>query len=274
MRSATVALVCSLAATSPLWGQGIVDPTVSGSTVTASIALSGGIGADLVLSFEGVSGLDLSTLGLSARLVDPNSLALLARLPAGGLVGVPTGFPVLVSVRPTTTSALSFTGVYTLDLHTANLLYMPGTPLRLFAAHDGGAFHDITASMSSGSYRVRGTEGSFSDFLIVTDGRGSDTVIGEQLDRTQALLDDNSAAIASAVLAELDSTLATAQSQISAGAFGDAADTMDGFADLVQEHAGADIPNLWRANNSTVNVAGALRAAAATLELSLRIRAN
>ena len=274
MRSATVALLCSLAVASPVCGDGIVDPTVSGSTVTATISLPGGIGADFSLSFESVSGLSVSTLGLAASLVDPNSLALLARLPAGGLVGIPAGFPVLVTVQPTSTSTLAFHGVYGLELHTEDLLYMPGTPLRLFAAHGGGAFHDITSSMGSGSYRVRGTGGSFSEFLIVTDARSSDTVIDDKLDRVEALLDAHASAIASAVLADLEDALDAVGDEVAAEDFAAATTAAHDFAALVEEHSGTDIPDLWRANNAGINVAGELRAAAATLELSLGLRSH
>ncbi len=274
MRITRVALLIVLAATPPVWGLGVVNPTVNGTTVSAGIELAGGIGADLTLSFEGVVGLNLTTLGLSAQLVDPGDLGLLSRLPAGALVSVPAAFPVLVSVQPTAASTLSFEGVYTLGLHTHNLVFTSNTPLRLFAAHGGGAFRDITDSMGLGSYRVRGTGGSFSEFLIVADARTLDSVLIGKFNDAQKLLDDNAGAIAPAVLAALGSTLTSARNAYAAGAFVDATTDAESFATLVQQHSGADIPNVWRANVATVNVAGELRAAAATLVFSLNLKAN
>ena len=73
--------------------EGIEDLTIDGNEVSARVALAGGIGADLTLTFDSVSGLSASSLGLSAELVDPTSLALVSRLPSGAS-GIPTGFPV------------------------------------------------------------------------------------------------------------------------------------------------------------------------------------
>ena len=121
----------------PARSLGVDSLEIDGATVTASVSALGGVAAEVVIEFDAVSGLSESSLGLSVQTVDPTSLALLARLPSGA--SVPTAFPLQVSIEPPAAGGLSFEGTFDLEIHTANLEYLSGTSLRLFAAQSGGA---------------------------------------------------------------------------------------------------------------------------------------
>jgi hypothetical protein len=263
-------LVCVLLSAAAVSAQGISNLTISGNEVSASLDLPG-ITADLTLSFEQAVGLTAANLGLSAQLVNPLDPSLLTRLPAGGLVTVPGASPVLVRVQPPASGGLSFSGVYTLGLHSHNLGFIANSPLRLYSAPDGGPFEDITGSMGSSSYRVRGTKGSFSDFIIVADLRPQATAINQKFDAVGNLLTAYAGAIPAPLLADLNQQLQAARSFYRGGNNVSAAQAVDGFAATVQRNSGTAIPDVWRASGDLANVAGRLRAAASTLSFSLSL---
>jgi hypothetical protein len=250
--------------------QGIANLAISGNQVTASLDLPG-VTADLTLSFEQAVGLTAGNLNLSAQLIDPHDPGLPSRLPGGGLVTVPGAFPVLVRVQPPASGGLSFSGIYTFGLHVYNLEFTAHCPLRLFSAHDGGPFDDITNNMGTGSYRVRGTGGSFSDFLIVADARPQASVVNQKFDALGNLLSTYAGAIPGSLLDDLTHQLQTARGFYQAGDNVDAARGVDGFAATVQRNSGSAIPDVWRASGDLANVAGRLRAAAGTLSFSLNL---
>jgi len=240
-----------------------------GGSVSVSVSLPGGISAQVAVSFESVSNLSLSSLGLSAQLIDPHDPTLTARLPAG--TSIAAGFPVLLRIEPPAAGGLAFHGVAQIDLHTENLLYAPGCPLRLFAAPLGGPFEDITADMGSGSYRVRGTRGGFSEFVVASDPRPLGQVVAAKLDRLEQTLDANAAAIPAALRTSLAAQLALVESDVADGDTAAAIDDLDTFLSAVVAHSGTDIPDLWRSTRDLVDVAGQLRAAGATLRFSLAL---
>ena len=251
-------------------GAEILDLEIEGSEVRATIELPGGIGADLTIGFDQALGLSAESLGLSADLVSTTDL--LGRLPSG--VSLPSGFPLRLVVEPPASGPLTFIGVTTLELHTHNLSFAAGTPLRLFRAPAGGAFADITETMGTGSYRVRGSSGGFSEFLILADVRALATVVGDKYDRLQAWLDANEDGLPAALADELNARLSASRSAATAGLPLAAIDELDAFAELVRAESGKDIPNLWRSSRDLVNLAGELRAAAATLRFSLNLQAS
>ncbi len=265
-----VGFLSVLVSTAALSAQGIANLTISGNQVTASLDLAG-ISADLALTFEQSVGLTASNLGLSAQLVDLHDLNLLSRLPSGTLVTLPAAFPVLLRVQPPPSGGLSFSGIYTLDLHTHNLQLTGNCPLRLFSASDGGPFEDITVTMGTGSYRVRGTKGSFSDFLIVADLRPQAVAVNQKFDALGGLLSTYAGAIPGPVLDDLTHQLQTARAYYQVGDNVDAATAVNGFAATVQRNSGTGIPDVWRASGDLPNVAGRLRAAAGTLSFSLSL---
>jgi hypothetical protein len=255
----------------PAAAQGIVDVVVEGNELRAGISLPGDIGADLTIDFEQVVGLTPENVGLSASLADLTDPDLLARLGSGS---IPAAFPVLLRIEPPSDGGLSFSGITSISLHTHNLVFVPNTPLRLFAAPLGGKFEDITESMGMGSYRARGCKGSFSEFLILADLRPLGTAIGEKLDRLDRVLDENADRIDPAILPQLTSLAAQIRSAYAAGRTRQALDRTESFLNLVKANSGTAIPNVWRSSHDLVNVAGLLRSAALTLRFSLNLKSN
>ncbi|HEX4963092.1 MAG TPA: DUF6689 family protein [Thermoanaerobaculia bacterium] len=240
---------------------------VIGDQLDLPILLPGGIGADLTVGFEDATGLSPAHLGVTSQLVSPFSLSLLTRLP--GLTAILSSFPVLVRIEPPTAGGLSFTGLAEVQVHTHNLLYFPGTPLRLFAAPVGGIFTDITDDMGPGSYRVSGSRGGFSEFLIAVDLTPVHQVILNKYSRLSQTLVDNAGAIPAPLYATLTSQLAASRADYVGGDTAAAIDDLDVFLSTVELHSGSDIPDVWRAAHDVVNVAGYLRAGGRTLRFSL-----
>lgn len=255
----------------PLGAEGIVDLVVQGNEVRAGISLPLNITADLTITFEQAEGLSAESIGLSAILVNPTDPQLLARLQDAL---IPAAFPMLLRIQPPAAGGLSFNGVTTIELHTHLLPFTLNTPLRLFAATEGGRFQDITASVGMGSYRCRGRKGDFSEFLILVDLRRVNRVIAQKLDRLDQLLADHEAQIAAPVFGELTALAADIRSKHSAGQTQAAITRTEQFVALVETHSGADIPDVWRAAQDVDNVAGRLRAAGETLRFSLILKSQ
>jgi len=175
-----------------------------------------------------------------------------------------------VRVAPSDTSALSFTGLYKISLHTHNLSLNPILRLTLVKSPDGGAFRDITRSEGIGSYRDDGGGGDFSEFLIAVDFRPINSVIDGKFNDLQAIITDNASSMPLDVVSALQAQLSQARALYQSGAIWDAIGAMASFSSYVKDHSGAEIPDVWRANCSpVVNVAGLLRSAADTLRFSL-----
>jgi hypothetical protein len=254
-----------------------VPLSVSGNVARGLIELPGGIGAELTFSVEDVVGLNPTALAVFATLVNPLDAGLLSRLPGGGifpLVTIPAGFPVLVEISPSPSSALSFAGVASVSLYTHNLQLDCLVPLALHRAHAGGPFQDIMVSEGRGSYRAGGSCGDFSEFLIVVDQRPIDTVIVGKFDAVQSLPNQHAGAIPPDVAAVLQLHLTEARTLYQAGATVAAIGKMGTFSQYVVAHSGTDIPDIWRAHDSVVNIAGLLRASADTLKFSLDRKAS
>jgi hypothetical protein len=255
-------------------------PPVLPDPVSVALSISGnealgtfdiaGIGADLRLAFENVVGLTSSALDVTATLVNPVDPAILSRLPLGGQVGIPVGYPVVVRISPSASSALTFEGAYTVSFHTHNLHLDPNVPFSLFKSSDGGPFKDITKSEGRGSYRDDGSGGDFSEFLIAVDLRPIDGVVAGKFDDVQALLNNNADTISPDTLARLQANLSLARTLYQSGAIREAIVAMTVFSRYVKAHGGDEIPDVWRANCSPlINVAGLLRSGAETLRFSL-----
>ncbi|HSB62400.1 MAG TPA: DUF6689 family protein [Vicinamibacteria bacterium] len=274
MRSFVRAAVCmGLGGASLASAQTPIPLSVAGNEARATIALPGDIGADLTIAFESVVGLTPTALDVSASLVSPLDPSLLGRLP--GPAGVPVLFPVLVRIAPGASSALAFSGVAAVSLHTHNLHLDPAVPLALLKAAEGGPFRDVTVREGIGSYRAGGSTGEFSEFLIVVDSRPIDAVIGAKLDGLQALLAEHGASMPETVAGALEARLSQARALYEAGAILAAIGETTAFSRYVQAHSGQDIPDVWRAHDTgRVNVAGLLRSAADTLRFSLDRKAS
>lgn len=247
----------------------ITDVEIDGNVVTARLELTSEIGADLTLTFEDVVGLSEANLGWSIDFIDgTEAVALLARMPSS-LVTLPGGLPLLLTLEPPATGGLSFSGVAHVELYTHDLMYTAFTPLRLFAAPVGGDFVDVTTHLSSGSYRARGTRGSFSEFVVVADARPVATVIDVKFIRLDGLLTTFSSQIEDTVEAKLIRFLDDAETLYRAGNVVGAIQKIEVFATTVEQASSAEIPDVWRSSRDLTNVAGGLRAAAETLRFSL-----
>lgn len=269
MRKSFVLATLLLCAALPAYSQGLIGGTVSGNSISITVSLPGGISADLKVKFEEVSGLTLANLGVSAQLVNPLDPALRARLPTGTVL---PALPLLVRIEPPTTGSLSFTGVAEVDFHTTLLHYLPGTPLRLFSGPVGGPLEDITAAMGSGSYRASANKGGFSDFLIVADLRSVNQVIVSKFNRLEQRLDYYEGSMPGSIYDDLEESLEDARAAFNGGSTNAAIAEINDFLDLVEEHSGTDIPDVWRAARDVYNVAGYLREDATTLRFSLKLK--
>lgn len=251
--------------------EGIAGVIVDGNELRAEISLPGGIGADLTLTFEQAVGLSAANVGLDASLVSPLDTTLLSRLTQAA---VPAAFPVLIRIEPPAEGGLSFSGPVSIALHTHNLVYLPGTLLRLYAAPLGGEFEDITSYVGSGSYRCRGTKGSFSELLILIDLRPLGLTLREKLERLDETLEENAAIIEPAVYSQLTALAAQIRSACEAGNRSLAITRTNQLLALVVANSGSAIPDVWRSPRDLVNAAGLLRAAGETLRFSLGLQSN
>ncbi len=231
----------------------------------------GGFSADLTIEFEQVVGLSANNLGISVDLINPLDLGLLKRLPSAA--SLLSDFPVKVTIEPPASGGLSFSGVVTVEIYTHDLQYVAGSPFRMYSAPLGGTFVDVTSSNASGSYRSGGTKGTFSEFILVADVRSLDAQVLDKFDRLDGLLGTHSAAMPAAVYDDLAALAAAAQSAYDGGNLTAAIGLIEDFDAEVQAGSGTDIPDVWRSARDLTNVAGELRAAAATLRFSL-IEAN
>jgi len=263
------ALVLGLSAPS---GAATFPLTISGNEASATIALPGGLGADLTLTFEDVVGLNPSALTVSASVLSPTDTGVLSRL--GGLLP-PAGLPMLLKINPPASSALTFSGIVTISLHTHNLNLVPNLTFSLFSSSAGANFRDITVTEGIGSYRVGGSTGGFSEFIIVLDLRPIDGVISGKFDAIQLMLNDYGDLMAPGIASSLQTRLDQARADVAAGQLTAAANDMTAFSAFVKTSSGAGIPDVWRANDSSrPNVAGSLRAAADSLRFSINRKAS
>jgi hypothetical protein len=233
----------------------------AGQSINIPVVLPGVLG-DLTVSLEGATGLSLLNLGVSLQIISPLNPSLRARLPQ--TASIPFGLPLLVRIEPALNSGLAFHGVATVQL----LSLLTPRSARMYAASSGGSFQDITTVSSS--YRVLGTRGGFSEFLIVIDNTPSNVVIAQKLDRLDQILAENAGAIAAGVYADLAAQLAVLRDHVEGGQTASAIQDLDLFLATVTQHSGADIPDVWRAARDVVNVAGKLRAGGETLRFSLQ----
>lgn len=244
--------------------------TIQGNEASAALELPGGFGAELTIRFESAVGLSASSLGVSAATIDPTSPALAARLPSPTGLSIPAELPLLITIAAPPEGGLAFEGIVALELYTRNLTYTAGTPLRLFSSSDGQPFRDITDEISGGSYRVRGSSGQFSDFLIVADARPLSEIVDAKFARLESLLSVHAGAIGPVLSGELNLLLTAAYTSWQLGDPGSAIDELRAFGAAVEAAAEAGVlPGVWHSSRDVVNVAGMLGADARTLRFSL-----
>lgn len=242
-----------------------VSVNTLGNTANVVIGLPGQTLAEVSLSFENVSGLNASSIGVSARRISISDPALLARLPDISLLQPSASLPVLITIEPPSQGGLSFRGTGRVEVHTHALAYTVGSSFRLLKAPLGGAFRDITDEIAQGSVRARGTYGGFSQFLIVTDLRATDDVIDIKIDALRARIATLPIGERPVFTALLDET----ESSVADGDFSVALTAIDAFRSRADSRGGRQLANEWRATRDADNQAGELAAGAATLRFSV-----
>lgn len=291
----TLLLLSGFAATRE--AEATVVVTVSGNTAHADISLDGPgattYEAEVTITFDsGVLNLTPDSINLTAELVDPNDPALIARLP-GGLLGNPPvsvdpAFPMMITVEPPAdlwifrdgldggsdgTGNLSFLNTYDIEIHTHDLVYTDDSAYRLFKSPLGGDFTDYTEDVLPGSVRMRGRDGAFSQFIVVSDTRTSllqllpiavDKLLTLQLRVIAAALDDALSLDLLGLLADVAADLVLIGLDLTG-----AIDALDQFIAEVTDHAGTDIPNVWTADHSVTNDAGEILGLAQSLRFTL-----
>jgi hypothetical protein len=244
-----------------------VSVSVSGNTATAQISLAGGYGADFTLTFPSAQNLSASSLGIGASVVNPLDPTLLARLPAGSSLAVPTAFPVMISVTPPALGGFAFTNGASVEIHTHNLVFTQNSPFRIYKAPAGGSFYDITSDVLAGSVRTRGTTGGFSDFLILIDTGSYEDGAEDKYEYLESRVDTN--ALSSGARTALLADLASSRSAYDQDDFALASTRLDTFRSHVLGYAGNGVPNAWRAARDLDNIAGDLLAESASLQFTL-----
>ncbi|GMV28584.1 MAG: hypothetical protein AMXMBFR59_07090 [Rhodanobacteraceae bacterium] len=262
--------------------------TVSGNVAHADISLVSGLqtyDGEVTITFDSPANLTPQALNLTAEIVNPTDPAIVARLPAG--TAVDPAFPVLITVEPTSFERifasglepgetgdgnLRFVNAYDIEIHTHELVFVPGTPYRVFKAPLAGAFFDITADVTNGSVRGRGRSGGFSQFLLVNDTR-PETVLGLPVIALGKLVDLElrlvAAILGNVLRLELAGLLTNVQLALLSLNYAAAIVQIDLFILRVNQEAGAGIPNVWRAQRDLVNDAGDLDGLARSLRYSL-----
>lgn len=260
---------CLLFLAGPVHAAAISNWDIDGNVVSADIAL-GSVAAKLTIRFENAVGLTPANLGVSVKLVDP--LALAGRL--GNGVSLPSAFPLVVKISPPADGGLSFSGVVGVELYTHNLQYTIGSPLRLYSAPDGGTFTDVTTFVGSGSVRSGGTKGSFSEFIVAVDLRPLNSVITSKFSDLSGLINLYGGSLNSTVQSELLGLYNAAANAWVAGQIVAAITYLEAFDEKVVFYSGRQIPDVWRSSGDLTNIAGSLRASAATLRYSLTLASN
>ena len=270
--------------------------TISGNQAVATISLTNGAGtfdAVVTITFDTPANLTATELNLTATLVDPNDIALLARLPTCGppCVTVDPAFPMLITVEPlslpwvfhsgfetgeTTPGNLGFLNTYEFEIYTTDLdctapgvgFTCPSTPYRLFKAPLTGNFDDITDDVLKGSVRARGRGGAMSQFLIVKDTRASLNVEQGKAFNLEARI--RSASLSDSLRTQLLGQLAQVQVAVLLTMdYAQAIIYLDQLKTVIQAHAGIDVANVWSSDHTLVNDAGEMLSLAQTLRFTL-----
>lgn len=243
-----------------------VKVQASGNTATIEVAsLLDEPLADLTLTFDDAAGLTPEALGVSAQLVSLSDPDLLARLPDPKLTTLDASLPLLVTIEPPSTGGLSFHRSVRVEVHTHALAYETGSAYRLLKAPLGGKFRDITDEVAPGSVRARGTTGTFSEFLVLTDLRESGKVVKQKI----AWLRDRIDLLPASEQGAFDAYLDSAEGAIAREDYANAIAAIDMIRARAAERAGSFIQDEWRATRDADNHAGELIAGAATLNYSV-----
>jgi hypothetical protein len=238
---------------------------ITGNVATVRVGNPSSPMADVILTFDDAVGLTPAALGVSAQLIDINSVAMTSRLPNPTLVKLTSGLPVMVTIEPPRAGGLVQHRVTHVEVHTHGLAYSAGSTFRLFKAQLGGTFRDITGEVAPGSVRTRGTTPGWSQFIVVADLRASANVIVAKYSYLRTM----AAPLPDAEEAPLVALLDASEDALGAGDFATASAKLEEFRARVSQRAGSTIPDVWKATRDVTNTAGELLAGADTLAFSI-----
>lgn len=242
-----------------------VSVNTSGNTANVVIGLPGQTLADVSLVFDDVSGLNATSIGVTAERISVTDALLLARLPDLNLLQLNSALPLLITIEPPSQGGLSFRGTGRIEVHTHALVYAVGSSYRLLKAPLGGTFRDITDEVAQGSVRARGTYGGFSQFLVVADLRET----GDVVDAKIAWLRSRIAGLPTGERQAFTELLDDVEAGVAQENYSSALTAVDAFRSRAASRGGQQLANEWRATRDVDNQAGELIAGAATLRFSV-----
>lgn len=251
--------------------QGVpVQISAGGNTATIVVVTAGQPSTEVLVSFDEAFNLNAASLGATVELVDPNDPLLIARLPDPVNTRIDPALPLLITIEPPAGLGLAFNRTARVEVHTRALPYTAGSPYRLFKAPLNGRFFDITDEIAPGSVRARGSTGSLSQFLVVTDIRASDEIVAEKIASLRASFAD----LSDLERPAFDELLDAVEAALAAGDHADALAAVDAIRARAATRAGTTLPQQWLAIIDVENEAGEILAGAATLAFSIAYLGN
>ena len=229
----------------------------------------------ILMTFEEPAQLAAESLVITAEVIDPDSSAILSRLPSGTFI--PEEFPVLIKINDDGNDSFTFSNTWRLEIQTRDLEFQAYNTLRLFRADEGCVapgcpFEDFTRSTGIGSFRASGSFGTFSDFIIATDLRPPSAVVGAKVQQLSDLIDgfETSGDMSSAAAAALTEKLGEVSAALDQKAFETAVDKAYEFMDLLAFYdIQGEISDGWDPLESLVSVIGILYGQAESLVFSI-----
>ena len=247
------------------------QPISSGGT-RQLLSTEGGLEFEVTVDFAKPTSFQPQSLDLEADDVNPLDPVLLARLPNG--VSIDPNFAVVFTIGADPFSRPAARGDWQVLLRTRQLDFQASSPFRLFKADFGGDYADVTTSLGIGSLLAGAHVGRFdefaqSEYLLVRDQRNLNAVILRKVSDLETMLSNFS--LDPAVKAALGADLAAAEISIDGEDPGQAIMDMDAFLATIDDNAGVDLNDIWRAGDNRLNHAGLLAAKAKTLQFSLAL---
>lgn len=240
-------------------------------SVKAEISLSPAVTLDFSIGFENAVGLTPQNFTINAELVNLTDPRIVSRLPDSLLTSLPSAFPVLISVEPDPAKGFAFSGTADIELYTKTLHYTQGTPLRLFHSHGNEAFQDITTMTGAGSYRVRGSGGQFSDFVVLVDLRSNLSVINEKVTQLQNFTSSVQQQLSYDAELQLTDLVQDIADAVAQNQLVQAGIAVNELIRVLELDDGVLYPDVWRSSDDVTNVRGRLLSISRTLRYSLRI---
>ncbi|MGE4072618.1 MAG: DUF6689 family protein [Lysobacterales bacterium] len=263
MRSPGQLLICILGLwvwTAPLMAGGVNTIIIDGRKAHTSISLpkpgGGNYTADFELEFHNPVNLTSACLGISAEVLDAAAIASVqARLPDPVNQTIDPAFPVKITVEPPAGCGLEFEDEVDIELDTADLVYTGFSPYRLMKAPVGSSFRDITASVTAGSVRSRGSSGTFSEFVMVLDAvQAYATEAQQAFDMLDAQLAN--IAIGPTAKQTLQTDASVSRSAVAVNDYAQAIARLDDLTLHCGALGGPALPNRWRSLRDLQNVEG------------------